>query len=141
MRVLGLDVGDIRIGVALSDPTRTIATPLKTIIRKQEDSSVLLEISSVAKQYGAVEIVVGAPISLSGRYGKQAKKTALFIKSLAKQVTVPIVQVDERYSTIQAERLLRASGVEPSKDRARLDAAAAAVILQSYLDSNRTSHS
>ena len=78
------------------------------------------------------------PFSLSGRLGPQAHSVAAFVKKLTDATALPIKTVDERYSSVEAERLLREIGVKPSRDRPRVDAAAAAVILQSYLDSVRS---
>ena len=136
MRVLALDVGDRRIGVALSDPTGLLASPLSTITRKGQDADVD-EVLGLAAQNEVAEIVVGMPVSLSGRKGAQAARTTAFAEGLRRKTDIPVVFADERYSTVQAERSLRESGVQPSRDKARVDAAAAAVILQSYLDSRR----
>ena len=138
MRVLALDVGDKRIGVALSDPSGLLATPLTTI-KRDEHTSDIEEVLRLAGEHDAGEVIVGMPISLSGRMGAQAELTARFAAALADRASIPVNSVDERYSSVQAERLLRESGVKPSKNRARVDAAAAAVILQSYLDSRRAS--
>ena len=137
MRVLALDVGDRRIGVALSDPTGLLATPLTTIERRGGSWDVD-EVLRLASESDASEIVVGLPVSLSGRKGAQARSVAEFESALADRAAVPVTSVDERYSTVQAESLLRESGVKPSRHRARVDAAAAAVILQSYLDAKRS---
>jgi len=136
LRVIALDVGDRRIGVALSDPTGLLAFPLSTITRKGHDTDVD-EVLDLAAQNDVAEIVVGMPVSLSGRKGAQAARTTAFAEDLRSRTDLPVVFVDERYSTVQAERSLRELGVQPSRDRARVDAAAAAVILQSYLDSKR----
>ena len=138
MRVLALDVGERRIGVALSDPTATLATPLTTLVRGEEpwDGAAVLRLID---EHGVEEIVVGLPIEMSGRLGPQARIVADFSRLLAERTSVPIRSVDERLSSVQAERLLRDAGVEPSRDKARVDAAAAAVILQAYLDSKRAS--
>lgn len=135
MRVLALDVGEKRIGVALSDPTGLLATPLKAIELGGEPG--IDEVLRLAAEHDAGEIVVGLPVSLSGRIGPQADRVAEFTRSLSGRTTIPVTSVDERLSTVQAARMLRESGIEPSRDRARVDAAAAAVILQSYLDSRR----
>ena len=91
----------------------------------------------LAAENDAEQIVVGLPLELSGRRGRQAGRVAAFARSLADRTTVPVETADERYSTVEAERRLRESGVQPSRDKARIDAAAAAVILQSYLDAKR----
>ena len=131
--VIALDVGDRRIGVAASDPTGFLASPVTTIERRDETSDVEAVLQTAA-QYHASKIVVGMPLTLAGEKGAQARKVEDFIESLTGQSTVPVTVIDERLSSVEAERLLRASGKKPSKDRALVDAAAATVILQSYLD-------
>lgn len=136
MRVMALDVGEKRIGVALSDPTGLLATPLTTIVRRGVPSD-FDQVLRFAAEREVDEIIVGLPISLSGRREAQANRVAEFIAGLAERTTLPITSVDERYSSVQAERMIRETGAKPSRDRARVDAAAAAVILQSFLDSRR----
>ena len=133
-RILALDIGDRCIGVALSDPSGTLASPFTTITRRdlESDISAILEL---ARQQEAAEIIAGMPLSLSGQAGPQAKRVRYTIKALKQKSHVPIKPWDERFSTKEAERLLRESGHHPSKERALTDAAAAAVILQAYLDS------
>ena len=136
MRLLALDVGERRIGVAVSDSLGILASPLTTIGRSSEerDSRAVLDLAAEHEVGG---IVVGIPYSLSGEKGPQALAVERFRDALAARAGVPVIDQDERYSTVEAERLLRETGVEPSKDRARVDAAAAAVMLQSYLDAGR----
>jgi len=132
---MALDVGRARVGVAMSDPTELLASPLTTVaLPESERVDALLRL---AEEHAAGEIVVGMPLSLSGRRGAQAQEVARFVEALAAVSSVPVTTFDERYSTVEASRLLRQAGAEPSRDRPRLDAAAAAVILQSYLDSRR----
>ena len=133
-RILALDVGDRRIGVALSDPTGLLATPLTTISRGRSDTQTVL---GLAAEHDVTEIIVGLPLTLAGRRGEQAERVADFAEALSDRADVPVRHVDERYSSVQAERLLSQSGVSPSRNRPRVDAVAAAVILQSYLDSRR----
>ena len=137
MRILALDVGQKRIGVALSDPGGLLATPLTTLRRRGESSDVKA-VLGLADEHGVGEIIVGLPLSLSGHRGAQAQLVDQFTEALAKLAAVPVRSVDERYSSVEAERLLRESGVQPSRNKAQVDAAAAAVILQSHLDSKRT---
>ena len=136
MRVLALDFGERRIGVALSDPTGMLASPLTTLTRGRGGADVEM-VLRLAAENDVAEIVVGMPVSLSGRRGPQAGRVARFVDALRRATGIPVLSADERYSTVQAERSLRESGVEPSRERGRVDAAAAAVILQSYLDSKR----
>lgn len=138
MRLLALDVGDRRIGVAMSDPDGILASPFTTLERQAKDRS-LEEILRIAEENDVAEIIVGIPYLMSGRVGPQARITMDYADSLAKQTHLPIRRVDERLSSIQAERLLRESGVRPSENKGKIDAAAAAIILQAYLDSNRDS--
>ena len=138
MRILALDIGERRIGVALSDPSGLLATPLTTIHRRHHTADVD-EVLRLVDEHDAERVVVGLPLELSGRRGTQAGRVSAFVRAMAERTQVPVETVDERYSTVQAQRQLRESGVKPSRDRARVDAAAAAIILQSYLDSQRGS--
>ena len=138
MRILALDIGERRIGVALSDPSGLLATPLTTIHRRHHTADVD-EVLRLVDEHDAERVVVGLPLELSGRRGTQAGRVSAFVRAMAERTQVPVETVDERYSTVQAQRQLRESGVRPSRDRARVDAAAAAIILQSYLDSQRGS--
>lgn len=138
MRIMALDVGDKRVGIAISDPTGTLATPFGATERGADD---IAEILRLAEREGAGEIVVGMPYTLSGERGAQAGKTAAFVRELRGMADIPIVTVDERLSTAQANRLLRESPAKRRRNRrakrARVDASAAAVILQGYLDGRR----
>ena len=128
-----LDLGERRIGVAISDPTGTLARPLTTIVR----STVCADFEAVArlvKEFGAVRIVVGMPLSLNGTEGPQARKTRRYTQRLAQAVTTPIEFWDERYSSARATEILSAKGKRGRRVRADIDATAAAVILQAYLD-------
>ncbi len=131
--VLALDVGDRRIGVAACDPTGTLASPVTTIERSHEVSDIAA-VLALASERGAAEIVVGMPLSMSGARGRQARKVEAFTRALASAAPVPVNVIDERLSSAQAERLMREAGRRPSVNRALVDAAAATVILQAYLD-------
>jgi putative Holliday junction resolvase len=136
LRILALDIGERRIGVALSDPGSILASPLTTI-ESASDEAARGEIVRLAGEHEVGEIVVGIPVSMSGRWGPQAKRTAAFARELSKLTDIPVKRVDERLSSVQAERMMRESGASPSRDKGRIDALAAAIILQSYLDSKR----
>ena len=131
--VLALDVGDRRIGVAACDPTGTLASPVTTIERSHEASDIEA-VLGLASERGASEIVVGMPLSMSGARGPQARKVEAFTRALASAASFPVNVIDERLSSAQAERLMRESGRKPSVNRALVDATAATVILQAYLD-------
>jgi putative Holliday junction resolvase len=133
MRILALDVGDSRIGVAMSDPEQIIASPL-TVIARDENSSAINTIIRLVGQYDVKRIVVGLPYSLDGSMGQQATKVKDFVDKLSQRVNTGIELWDERLSTVAAERLLSEAGNKKAR-RSRRDDAAAAFILQGYLDS------
>ena len=136
MRILALDVGDRRIGAALSDPLGIAATPLPAIDRARVTDAAAAVIA-LAREREAGAIAVGLPLTLAGDVGHQAAKVRAFVRDLSSRADLPIVTLDERFSTQEAERLLRAGGRPArSRDRGALDSAAAAVILQAYLDAN-----
>lgn len=134
MRVLSLDVGDKRVGVAISDPSQTIARSLKVIQRdsRQENFAAVL---GLVEEYEVGKVVVGYPRSLDGEAHAQAEKVERYAAGLAEALTVPVLLWDERFSTVSAERMMREAGLSGRKKRERIDAVAAAVILQDYLDS------
>ena len=134
---MALDVGDRRIGVALSDPTGMLATPLTAVDRIAAKPSDIDEILRIAREQGAESIIVGLPLTLSGAEGDQARSVRGFVADLSARAGLPVDTVDERLSTVQAQRMMRESGSSRSRDRGRLDASAAAVILQAYLDAQR----
>lgn len=136
MVILALDVGMARIGVAVSDATETLATP-RGMIRRTSATRALDAIARAIAEARAELVVVGLPLSLDGSVGPQAQAVQAFTDRLRRCVDTPIVLWDERYSTLEAADALRAAGVRPERARARLDAAAAAVILQNYLDRPR----
>lgn len=138
MRSLGLDIGDKRIGVAISDPEEILASPLATITRDDDDKAIDAILELVA-EYGAQRIVVGLPYSLDGNIGRQASKVMAFVEKLSGCTEVNVETQDERLSSVAAKRLLVEAGTKKHKARLQLDAAAAAFILQGYLDSLRVS--
>jgi putative holliday junction resolvase len=136
---LGIDVGTVRIGVARCDPDGLLATPVETV-KAEPRGAGLARIARLAAEFEAVEIIVGLPKSLSGREGPAAEKIRAYAAELARRLhPVPLRLVDERLSTVTATRGLRASGVKSGKSRAVVDQAAAVVILQDALDTERTS--
>ncbi len=135
MRILALDFGERRIGVAISDPTATLASPLTTIERRTPHADTAIDaILTLANEYAAAEILVGIPYLMSGRIGAQTRATLYFAEILANRATMPIIHIDERLSSVQAERMLAQAGAPASRHRGRTDSAAAAIILQAYLD-------
>ena len=138
MRVLGIDVGGRRVGLAISDVTRTLARPLTTLTvtgRADAVSRVVIEIERLsAEEDGLAVIVVGLPAKLDGSPSEQTSRVAAFVEALASRIQVPIVRVDERLTSREADSRLALRERDWRRRKARLDAAAAAVILQDYLD-------
>lgn len=134
---LGVDVGTVRIGVAVCDPEGLLATPLETVARGRGD---LDRLADLVTEHGAVEVVVGLPVSLSGRPGPAATAVTGFAHALASRVApVPVRTVDERWTTVDATRALAESGVRGARRRSVVDQAAAVIILQHVLDAARSS--
>ena len=141
MRVIGIDLGDRRIGVAVSDATGTLARPLKTLERgSSEQAAVALvraTIEELAQEDEVTCIVFGLPTRLDGTDNRQTPKVRRFVQRLAAEVDIPVVLQDERLSSHEAETRLAATERDWRTRKAQLDAAAAAVILQDYLDETR----
>jgi putative Holliday junction resolvase len=136
MRLLGLDVGERRIGVAVSDANGVLATPW-TILKRRSRREDFAAVQQLVDELGADRVIVGHPRSLDGTAGPQAQRVERYASALAQVLTVPVVLWDERYTTIEARERLGQAGVRGREQRRRLDAAAAAVLLQDYLDSRR----
>jgi putative Holliday junction resolvase len=132
-RVLALDVGERRIGVAVSDPTGTVARPLTAIVRASRQAD-LDAIGQLVEQHEVERVVVGLPLSLDGTEGPQARKIRRYADRLAQAIAVPLELWDERYSTVTAEEILRSKRKRSRRGRGQVDATAAAVFLQTYLD-------
>lgn len=137
MRILGIDVGSRRIGLAISDPDEILATPL-TVIDQVGDETALNSIYQLVHEYNIGRIVVGMPRSLDGSLGKQAAEVQDFIAHLAEQSEIPIETWDERLSTVAAQKMMAEAGTKKSRRKGMTDALAATVILQAYLDRSRT---
>jgi putative pre-16S rRNA nuclease len=133
MRILALDVGDRRIGLAISDAMGMLASPLQ-IIENKNIAAACREIEVIARDKEARKIIVGLPLSMSGEDSEQTAKTREFADNLAEIVKLPVVFCDERLSTVTAANLHREVKTGRGKPRQRLDAMAAAVILQGCLD-------
>jgi putative Holliday junction resolvase len=134
--VLGLDLGDVRIGVALSDPDRRLAVPIGTV-QVGRPPGEMRAIADLVAAHAATVVVIGEPVSLGGRRGERATHAANFAQALRAFVDVPVVLHDERLSTVEADRGLRAAGVSGRRRRSVIDAAAAQIILQAWLDTER----
>jgi putative Holliday junction resolvase len=132
-RVLALDVGERRIGVAVSDLTGTVARPLTAIVRASRQAD-LDAIGQLVEQHEIERIVVGLPLSLDGTEGPQARQIRRYAERLAQVIVVPLELWDERYSTVTAEEILRSKSKRSRRARGQVDATAAAVFLQAYLN-------
>jgi putative holliday junction resolvase len=136
-RRLGIDVGAVRVGVALSDPDGVLATPLVTVLRDVDGGSDVRSIAGLVAEHEAVGVVVGLPRTLAGREGPAAEAAREFAVALESALDVPVELSDERLTTVVATRQLRERGVKGRRQRAVVDQAAAVAILQSWLDAAR----
>jgi putative Holliday junction resolvase len=133
MRVLAIDYGSARIGLALSDPTGTLARPLPFMPAKG-DAKLAREIAALAQKEQAEHILLGLPRHMNGTLGEAAAKVQAFAAALGQATEIPIQLVDERLTTVQASRQLQESGRDARAQRSRIDSEAAAVLLQGWLD-------
>jgi len=140
MRLLGLDVGDVRIGVAVCDSLEIAAFPVGLVRRVGSLKRDVAAIAVLATEQEAEGIVVGLPLSLDGEIGPQAQKTQGFAKALANILPMPVLLWDESLSSVEAEELLIAQGVSRAKRREKIDQTAAALILDSYLAHRRATN-
>jgi putative holliday junction resolvase len=134
-RILAIDFGERRIGMALSDPTQTIASPLTTLQRRRGKRPPWTEITRLITENEVEDVVIGLPLELSGLEGEWAAEVRSFGEQLAQRTGLPVHWSDERLSSVIAERAVRSLGLKRSQreDKSRVDSAAAAVILQHYL--------
>jgi putative Holliday junction resolvase len=138
IRILGLDLGEKRLGVALSDALGLTAQGL-TVLSRQNLERDLEQVMALAKKHAVQEIVIGLPRHLDGRLGEGAKEVELWTRELEERLGLPVHQVDERLTTMQAERVLLEADVSRRKRRQVIDKMAAGLILQSFLDSRNQS--
>ena len=136
MRVMGLDYGDKTIGVALSDALLITAQPLVTIERERWNKlrKTYQQLEAIIAENEVEKIVVGKPLNMNGTEGERVERTRAFIEELSKRTGLEIVEVDERLTTVEADRILADTGVAASGRKEYIDKMAAAIILQSYLD-------
>ena len=134
-RRLGVDVGTVRVGVAVSDPDGVLATPLTTLSRDQRAGTDIERLAELVTEHEVVEVVVGLPRTLTGRHGPAAEAAQAYASALAERISpVPVRLVDERLSTVLATKTLRERGLRARRQRLVVDQAAAVQILQSWLD-------
>jgi putative Holliday junction resolvase len=135
-RIMALDVGGRRIGVALSDSSRVLASPLTTL-RAEPRARVIAQIAELVMQHEVAALVVGLPLTLGGEVGPQAKLVQAFAEELGSALAVPIHLFDERLTSVAAERMMLDMGVKPERRKARIDEVAASIILQDFLEAQR----
>ncbi len=133
---LGIDVGSVRIGVARSDATGVLAVPLDAVTAGVDSWGA---VSALAREWEAVEIVVGLPLSMDGSEGRAAVLVREWVEQLSERTDVPVRLVDERLSTVQAQRALHAGGRSTRQSRSLIDSASAVMVLQSVLDADGSS--
>ena len=134
MRILALDPGSVRVGVAISDELRMIARPVE-FIPAEPFMALVDRVKQLIRDQQVELIVVGMPRNMDGTYGEAANKAREFIAALKDVIVVPIRTWDERLTTVSAAKALRSGGTKAANQRGKIDAAAAAVLLQGYLDS------
>jgi len=137
MRVLGIDVGEKRIGVALSDPTGMLASAL-TVVESVGPRKDVERVVELARQHEAECIVVGMPVSMDGRIREQGRAVEMFVRRLEEATDIAVDTWDERLTTVEADRRMIEGGASREKRREQRDAVAAAIMLQAYLDSGRS---
>jgi len=135
-RILGLDFGTKRIGVAVSDPMQVIAQGISTI-EYRDITEAMDELETLNSQYCLQRIIIGYPLTLNGTIGKAAQKTEKFIKQLKKKFDLPISLFDERFTSVIAENTLKEAGKSPNKNKSLVDQISATLILQDYLDKQK----
>jgi len=134
MRILALDPGSVRVGVAISDELRMMARPLE-FIPSEPFPALMDRLKALIRDQQVELIVVGMPRNMDGTYGEAAAKAREFVAALKDVILVPIRTWDERLTTVSAAKALRSGGTKAARQRGKIDAAAAAILLQGYLDS------
>jgi putative Holliday junction resolvase len=136
MRVLGVDVGERRVGLAVSDPTGTVAVPLETLQRRPGKRFPLTRLEQIARDHEVEHVVVGLPLDLRGEENEWCGDVREVWRRLAERLGVEVSFVDERLTSVRAERAVRSMGLgkRQREDKGRVDAAAAQLILQAWLD-------
>jgi putative Holliday junction resolvase len=135
-RIMGVDYGERRIGIALSDPTGTLASPFGTVVRRRGKRPPLTALEKVAREHEVGSLVVGLPLTLAGEEDAWCAEVRRIGDELGRRLELEVAYIDERMTSVEAERGIRSAGLgrKQREDKARVDAAAAAVILQRFLD-------
>jgi putative Holliday junction resolvase len=135
--ILALDVGERRIGVAISSVEARIAAPLTTIAAHPLERAIA-QIARLVNERNVCRVIVGLPLTMRGEYGPQAEVVQRFADALRTSLPCPVEMFDERLTSVAAEQMLRNLGLKPTKIKAQIDQVAASIILQDYLDAQRT---
>ncbi len=137
MKIMGLDYGTKTVGVAVSDESGLIAQPVCTVTRERANKlrQTCAQIESICKEQGVEKIVVGLPKNMNGTEGERAEDARAFAEMIERRTGLPVVLLDERLTTVEADRILEETGVAKSARKQHIDKMAAAIILQTYLDS------
>ncbi|HEV8013245.1 MAG TPA: Holliday junction resolvase RuvX [Pontimonas sp.] len=130
---IGVDVGTVRVGVSRSDPEGMMAIPVETLSR----DTALMKLAQLVEDLSPLEVIVGLPLSLSGSHTASTQDAEAFAVELAQSLSVPVRMIDERLSTVQAQSNLRGAGKSSRSERVMIDQAAAVILLQHALDSER----
>lgn len=135
-RILGIDYGERRVGLALSDPTATIAQPLPTLTRRRGKRPPVQAVADIAREHDVAMAVIGLPLTLEGTESDWTAEVRAFGNALADRAGIPVDFIDERFTSVRAEQAVRSSGLRKSQreEKTRIDAAAATLILQAFLD-------
>ncbi len=136
MKIMAVDLGQVRTGLAVSDPTEQLASPVGTITEKNTDK-LLEKVAAAAREQGVQQLVVGHPRNMDGSRGESARRAETFAASLEKAAALPVVMWDERMTTVSAIGYLNQTDTRGKKRKAVVDTVAATIILQDYLDSRR----
>ena len=133
-RALGIDYGDVRVGISLSDPMRIIAKPFSTL---ENNLNLIKDIETLINANDVTDLIVGYPLGMKGQITEQTKKVDNFIEKLKLSLNIPITTIDERLSSVTATESLIKQGVKTGFNKARIDETSAAIILQEFLDTKR----
>ncbi len=137
MRILGIDYGDVRTGIAISDPLGYTAQGLESIAHGNDEKKLLNRISEIIKEYSVEKIVIGYPLNMNASVGPRAEKTNLFIEKLSKLFGLEIIKIDERLTTVSANKTMTTLGISKNKKKGIVDTISATYILQTYLDKSK----
>ena len=134
-RLLGIDYGNVRVGIAISDPLKIIAKPFKTLTFKDSDD-MILQIIEIINEKDIDSIIVGLPLTLKNKISKQTEQVLSFIDELKIKVEIPVISYDERFTSQIAQQALITQGVKTGHNKGAIDQTAAAIFLQNYIDEN-----